>query len=124
MKRKLEKKHGIKTLQISDKIIPMLAATNAPMPWKQLVWIIRISDKRNPNQLETSTANRKDVHMRDEVIRCRISEMINANGTLAITQKRSIARIDLLFGGSINGASIYEAQRTAIIIVHVSKSKM
>ena len=111
-------------LESSDKIIPMPAATNAPMPWKQLICIIRISHKRNPNQLETSTVNRKDIHMRVEKIGCRIRETINANGTLAIAQKRSIARIDLLFGGSINGASIYEAQRIAITVVNTSKSRM
>ena len=107
-------------LESSDKIIPMPAATNTPMPWKQLICeIIRISHKRNPNQLETSTVNRKDIHMRVEKIGCRIRETINANGTLSITQKRSI-----LFGGSINGASIYEAQRIAITVVNTSKSRM
>jgi hypothetical protein len=81
-------------LEINDKIIPIPAATNAPMPGKYPS-SIGISAKRNPTALETSTVNRKDVHIRDETMGCRISEAMNANGTLAIMQKQSTARIDL-----------------------------
>ena len=73
-----------------DKIIPIPAQTIPPVPGKLPV-AMRITAERNPNQLETSKVNRKDVHIRDEVIRCRISETMNANGTLAITQTNSIA---------------------------------
>ena len=106
-----------------DMLIPIPAATNAPMPGKNPLFI-GISAERNPTQLETSKVNRKDVHKRAEVIRCRISETMNANGTLEIMQERNIASIDLLFGWSINGASICEAQRVAIKIVHAIRSKM